>query len=192
MASSLRICTASIARAIASLAIVGAFSGCFAFLPLIDTESAAKEAEANGYRERYGESYEAARDVPGGLSSSGSYTRAYAAPCDPTSVNCGRNRKTDRSTLLLRRYLVQLKDKQPAVRATAATSIGLLGPKATVAVQPLIVALNDQDKFVRRAAVKSLAKIGSREAVEPIRRKLQDRDKYVAHSAARALQSLQR
>jgi len=43
-----------------------------------------------------------------------------------------------------------------------------------------------------QAAVKSLAKIGSREAVEPIRRKLQDRDKYVAHSAARALQTLQR
>ncbi len=183
-------------RAIASVVTAVSLSGCFALLPLVDTETAAKESEAKGYREHYGESYANARDVP--LSSSGSYTRGYTVPCD--SGASGRDgscapqgrRTTDRSSLLLKRYLVQLRDKQAAVRATAATSIGLLGPKATVAVQPLILALNDQDKFVRRAAVKSLAKIGSREAVEPIRRKLQDRDKYVAHSAARALQTLQR
>lgn len=170
--------------------IASSLSGCFALLPFVDTETAAKESAANGYREHYGESYVSAHDVP--LSSSGSSTRGYSAPC--RDGVCGRSgrRATDRTSLLLNRYLVQLRDKQAAVRATAATSIGLLGPKATIAVQPLIVALNDQDKFVRRAAVKSLAKIGSREAVEPIRRRLQDRDKYVAHSAARALQTLQR
>ena len=177
-------------RRIALACIACSLSGCFALLPFVDTETAAKESEAKAYREHYGESYATAQDVP--LSSSGSYTRGYSAPC--RDGLCGREarRGADRSSLMLKRYLVQLRDKQPAVRATAATSIGLLGPKATIAVQPLIVALNDQDKFVRRAAVKSLAKIGSREAVEPIRRKLQDRDKYVAHSAARALQTLQR
>ena len=170
--------------------------GCVAFLPFVDTETAAKESEARGYREHYGESYATAQDVPGGRSASGSYTREYSAPCREGS--CARGglatgrRPYDRSALLLKRYLVQLQDKQPAVRATAATSIGLLGPKASGAVQPLILALNDQDKFVRRAAVKSLAKIGSKDAVEPIRRRLNDRDKYVAHSAARALKTLQR
>jgi hypothetical protein len=58
------------------------------------------------------------------------------------------------------------------------------------AVEPLIEALGDGDKVVRRAVADALGKLGDARAVEPLVNALEHRDKEVRRTAARALATL--
>lgn len=66
-----------------------------------------------------------------------------------------------------------------------------VGPKSTKAIKPLIKALNDKDRFVRRFAAQALGKIGSAasEAVPALERMLQD-DRSVRPAALLALSKM--
>jgi HEAT repeat protein len=59
-----------------------------------------------------------------------------------------------------------------------------------VAVEPLIGALNDSDKGVRRTAAMALAQLGDARAVEPLIATLQDVDKHVSQNAVESLGQL--
>jgi len=100
-----------------------------------------------------------------------------------------RQRKAQRLQILVS----QLRDQSDVVRTHAASDLGLLGPYAAPAVQQLAYALvNDSSKWVRRAAARSLGKIGESSAAKALRRALSDRNKWVAHSAQRALWKIRR
>ncbi len=87
----------------------------------------------------------------------------------------------------------QLGHSNDVVRTHAATDLGMLGSKAQRAVVPLSNALErDSSKWVRRAAVKALAKIGTPDVLGPLTLALHDSNKYVAHSAKQALRRLRR
>ena len=58
------------------------------------------------------------------------------------------------------------------------------------AVDPLMVALNNKDKDVRRGAVEALRKIKDPRAIEPLIAVLKDEDKYVRFEAAVALSDI--
>ena len=87
----------------------------------------------------------------------------------------------------VRKHLLQLDSADAAARTRAATSLGDLGPSARPALPRLILALRDDSKNVRRAAVKALEKVGGPEIEAPLIDKLRDRDKYVRESAANVL-----
>lgn len=55
------------------------------------------------------------------------------------------------------------------------------------AVDPLIIALKDDDKCIRRCAIKALGEIGDLRAVAPLTSMLEDEDEDVRQSAAQAL-----
>lgn len=87
----------------------------------------------------------------------------------------------------MRYYMLQLQNPNPAARATAATTLGEYGRVAEPAVPQLLRALHDENKFVRRAAVKALPKIAPESAAVQtgIRAAKQDKDPWVAHSAGK-------
>lgn len=91
----------------------------------------------------------------------------------------------------LARLLTQLRQGSEVARTHAATDIGMMGLGAKTAVDELSYAVRyDNSKWVRRSAVKSLAKISGPEVVAPLEHALQDRDRYVAHSAKNALRKV--
>lgn len=91
----------------------------------------------------------------------------------------------------LKLLVEQLHSGDPVVRTHAATDLGMMGRSATSAIDDLARAVrHDQSKWVRRAAVKSLGKIGTNAAQAPLRDALRDSNKWVAHSAERALRRL--
>jgi hypothetical protein len=57
-------------------------------------------------------------------------------------------------------------------------------------VEPLIAALSDQSKIVRKAAAEALGKIGDARAVEPLIAALRDQSEFVREAAAEALDRL--
>ena len=96
-----------------------------------------------------------------------------------------------RSDEVFQRLLTQLRSGDAAKRTCAATDLGYLRRSTRELIPPLVEALrNDRSKWVRRAAAKSLGRIGSREVISPLRQALGDRDRWVAHSAAKALARL--
>lgn len=87
--------------------------------------------------------------------------------------------------------LAQLQSNDPAARTCAVTDLGFLPTHRAQIVPPLSRAVvHDKSKWVRRAAVKSLAKIAPREAIPLLEVALRDSDRWVQHSAARALAQL--
>ena len=91
------------------------------------------------------------------------------------------------------RLLEQLRSTNAAQRTCAATDLGRIDGRRNETVAHLSFILkNDSSKWVRRAAAKSLGRIGTREVVAPLTAALSDRDKWVAHSAANALQQVRR
>jgi hypothetical protein len=88
----------------------------------------------------------------------------------------------------LNKLVAQLGADTDVARTHAASDLGSMGPAAKSAVPKLAYALaNDESKWVRRAAAKSLGKIGSPDAIEPLTKALRDENKWVAHSAQNAL-----
>jgi len=75
--------------------------------------------------------------------------------------------------------------KSSDVRKGAAAGLGDL--KDETAVDPLIEALKDEDKYVRKNAAEALGKIGDRRAVGPLIEALKDEDWFVQEKAAAAL-----
>ena len=77
------------------------------------------------------------------------------------------------------------------VRTHAATDLGQSGDSSTRVLNALSSAMrNDSSKWVRRAAVKSLEKVGGSRAIPYLQQATRDRNKWVAHSAQKALNRL--
>ena len=89
------------------------------------------------------------------------------------------------------RYLTQLKDPNAAIRTQTATEVAELG----LASEQIILTLEnlvktDPSKWVRRASVKSLAKISGDRSREVIKLACKDKDEWVRQSANNALSKL--
>lgn len=86
-----------------------------------------------------------------------------------------------------------LSSKSDAVRTNASTDLGMLGPRASSAVPTLErLAKNDQSKWVRRSAVKSLHKIGSPTSLSVLKTvSKNDSNMFVRESASNALAKMQ-
>ena len=80
-------------------------------------------------------------------------------------------------------------DKDVQVRREAAYTLGKIG--TSIAVDPLIKALEDPDNYVRRQAADALGNIGDPKAVEPLNKALNDLNKYVCQGAADALRKIE-
>lgn len=103
-----------------------------------------------------------------------------------------RKRRVNKRQARLQKLIRQLKAVTAVARTHAASDIGFMGSYAVSAVAPLSFALKyDDNKWVRRAAAKSLGKIGGAEVVAPLRGALRDRNKWVAHSAGNALRKVE-
>lgn len=89
------------------------------------------------------------------------------------------------------RLVRQLQSGNAAERTCAATDLGSLRLNRSELFTYLAFALrNDESKWVRRAAAKSLGKLGLAKAIAPLTEALKDSDHWVAHSAANALRLL--
>jgi HEAT repeat protein len=73
------------------------------------------------------------------------------------------------------------------VRQKAAEALGKIGEPA---VEPLIGALRDENRLVRRRAAEALGEIRDARAVEPLIGALRDRDSWVRRRAAEALEKI--
>ena len=73
------------------------------------------------------------------------------------------------------------------LNVSIAASLALREIEDARAVKPLLMALQDQDGFVRAAVVKRLGEIGDARAVEPLVAALQDQDDGVRQAAGNAL-----
>lgn len=97
--------------------------------------------------------------------------------------------KKSQSAKAISRYRYQLKSaRSDAARTRAATELGMYDSLALDAVPDLEhAAINDKSKWVRRASIKSLYKIGSHSSLGVIRTATKDRDHYVKKSAEEAM-----
>lgn len=87
--------------------------------------------------------------------------------------------------------LLQLREGNAALRTNAVTDLGLLAPLRGDAVSAVIYALkNDESKWVRRAAARTLGRLQLRNSASALRVALNDGDKWVSHSAAEALKRI--
>ena len=113
---------------------------------------------------------------------------------DRSSSAAGRSSSNVTSSLKwVRRYEGQLKDLRPAIRAAAASYLGMMGSASAPAVPALTTRLKDDSKYVRRAAAKALGKIGApaRPALAALKNCTHDVDPFVARSAEWAIRQLQ-
>lgn len=159
--------------------LVCALGGCVLLVPVTHGDG------GGGTPSQRGETL-APVDMSGGMNlpASTSGTSSYAS-------NRALNRADARSERNFQRLLTQLRNGTPAERTWAATDLGRLRRPHTELIPPLARALrSDDSKWVRRAAARSLGRLGSRSAVPPLREALRDRDRWVAHSAANALSQL--
>jgi HEAT repeat protein len=74
------------------------------------------------------------------------------------------------------------------IRADAAIALGRIG--STIALNPLIAALNDGNSYVRGHVADALAKIGGTHSVEPLIALLKDVDRDVRRNAVYQLQKI--
>jgi len=92
---------------------------------------------------------------------------------------------------LAEQLIAQLQRGSAAERTCAATDLGSLRSNKNELLSYLAFALrNDESKWVRRAAAKSLGKLRLTAAIAPLTEALKDSDRWVAHSAANALAAL--
>jgi HEAT repeat protein len=80
---------------------------------------------------------------------------------------------------------ILLKDKDEAVRASAAEELGDLGDQR--AIDSLIQALGDDNARVRESAAMALGEIGDKRAIPRLMKLLEDKNEDVRDSAAEAL-----
>jgi len=76
------------------------------------------------------------------------------------------------------------------VRRNAADAIGVIGDMK--ALDSLVAALKDDDRFVRQEAAKALAKIGGARALESLTQALiEEKNEFVKESMKKAVDKLQ-
>jgi len=144
------------------------FSSCVFLIPIAEYEQSA-ERDLGGYGDPRYAGYEG----------------------DTPKAPYRRSVKRSRFASQLRSLIDNLHSEDDVVRVHAATDLGALGKAASPAVPTLsAVVLQDSSKWVRRSAVKALARIGDRRGIPALERASRDRDRYVAHSANRALRRL--
>ena len=80
-----------------------------------------------------------------------------------------------------------LSDAQEGVRASAARTLGGLGPRAASAAPALGAALQDRSASVRAAAAEALGKVGDRASISVLRKALKDKSASVRARAAWSL-----
>lgn len=76
------------------------------------------------------------------------------------------------------------KDQKGLVREEATAALGCLG---VLSNEQLVMALKDQDDYVRAGAAEALGYIGDQQAVLPLLRALEDKESHVRFNAALAL-----
>ncbi len=174
-----------------------ALSGCVVFVPFIESDlpqSPTGSATSYAYEKSCAISQDPivhffAPQPPGAIADVKSAAlRSRSAPQPRRSPRLSKRAR--KLSLLLR----QLERGDEIVRTHAASDLGMMGSYASPAVDELGRALRfDSSKWVRRAAARSLGKIGSRQGIPALQRAVQsDRNKYVAHSAQRSLQRITR
>ncbi len=112
--------------------------------------------------------------------------REKSAKTKEVSLNNGNafNQSPDKINF----YIQQLSSASDATRAGAATQLGMLGYHAKPAVSNLeYSAIHDSSKWVRRASVKSLYKIGSHTSYRVFEKAKNDSDYYVKTAAEQAI-----
>jgi HEAT repeat protein len=180
-------------------------NGCVVFLPLLESDynstrqdSCPLSGEISGYAQKQNRTT---------LNRSANRAQAESIAVASSTSNLQQKSTTVRARRTIRVHkqvgarvskkarvdslISQLKHEDDVVRTHAATDLGMMGSKAQRAVKPLYSVLErDESKWVRRAAVKALAKIGTPEVLAPLTFALSDSNKYVVHSAKRALKKL--
>jgi len=82
-----------------------------------------------------------------------------------------------------------LKHKDDSVRRSATEMLGIIGDDK--AMDALIVALNDKNRFVRQEAIAALEKIGGTRLVVPLTQALeQEKNEFVKDSIQKVLDKL--
>ncbi len=85
--------------------------------------------------------------------------------------------------------LQDLKDQSKGVRWRASEALVQIGPAS---VEPLIVALTDDDPDVQMRAARSLGDLGDKRALEPLKRTLKDKNPDVRDAAGKAIDKIER
>ncbi len=166
--------------------ILNSLSGCAVLIPFV-AESQIDQLAVLGppcYREM--PKISASRDFD--LDFANNDPSMRSAGYDNNYVITPRRAKSDS---LYRQLLQQLKHSDPAKRTCAATDLAALSRNKNDIIPYLADVLkHDANKWVRRAAAKSLGKIGTNTVIAPLTAALGDSDKWVAHSAANALEKV--
>ncbi|WP_240664680.1 HEAT repeat domain-containing protein [Methanosarcina sp. MSH10X1] len=84
--------------------------------------------------------------------------------------------------------MIQALKEKPELRADLGYNLGLMGEPA---IEPLIIALGNEDSSVRVRAAEALGRIGDERAVEPLTTALNDEDETVRVFAKLGLKSLE-
>ena len=122
------------------------------------------------------------------LQSKNSQVKAYQVPRRSnqlyfnTSLSSYDYKKHDLNLLIS-----DLKSGSNVERVHAAFWVGEMGAKAVKAIPYLAANLRHSNEWVRRASVKSLAKIPSRGVIKYLKSATYDRNKFVSDSAKKAL-----
>ncbi len=112
-------------------------------------------------------------------------------PPEPGTRAFYNSRKKDYRSIVLD-LVKKMSHSSDVVRTNAATEIGNLGAEnlgdqASISISKLEnLAESDTSKWVRRASIKALAKIGSPSSLSVITSSFKDPDPYVRHSAENA------
>jgi hypothetical protein len=116
---------------------------------------------------------------------------AYNSPCSRLN-SCSKNiPHKKRYKLSENKYLIQLEDQNSAVRTRAVTEIAEFGYSSEEVIAKIEkMASQDESKWVRRAAVKSLTKISGSRSKSIIASACNDKDEWVRYSAKKAMLQL--
>lgn len=117
----------------------------------------------------------------------------YCERCVNSSKKYSRINSAKRGSLRnipLEREFEGLTSNSDVVRTRSATSLGLMGKEALPALSKLEhLAIHDKSKWVRRASVKSLGKIGEKSSHNILKKASKDSDPYVRMTADTALKN---
>lgn len=183
-------------RSLSLLSLAFSFSGCFLMVPFIESDfKPSSDGHATSYA--YEKSCAISKDPVVhffGPTPPGAMIAAKNDAVRSEQISVPRGPRLSKRERKLRLLLSQLQNGDEIVRTHAASDLGMMGRHARSAVDELARALRfDSSKWVRRAAARSLGKIGSPQGIPALQRAVQnDRNKYVAHSAQRSLQRLSR
>ncbi len=184
-------------RALAALGISLSFSGCFLMVPFIESDF---EQGSNAHATSYAYEKTCSKNLEDptvhffGPTPPGALIAAKNDAIRAEGITVPRGPRLSKRERKLRLLLRQLQNGDEIVRTHAASDLGMMGSNARSAVDELAHALRfDSSKWVRRAAARSLGKIGSRQGIPALQRAGDNhRHKSVAHSAQRSLQRLSR